>query len=61
MVILELGTIEFDTNTEIVETLNEIANTIDDGYRRGITCGGVSWGLKGYEEYDAEFDDEEID
>lgn len=50
MVKLNLGEIEFETNSDIVSTLNEIANAIDDGYRYGITCSGVCWDIEGHEE-----------
>ena len=57
MVILNLGVIEFDTNAEIVETLNEISNAIDNGYRHGITCSGVCWDIEGHEEVEEEEDE----
>lgn len=50
MVTLNLGEIEFDTKSDIVNTLNEIANSIDYGYRSGLTCGGVWWDIAGEEE-----------
>lgn len=58
MVTLNLGEIEFDTKADIVNTLNEIANRIEEGYGGGITCGGVCWDIEGKEEED---DDEEYD
>lgn len=50
MVTLNLGEIEFDTKADIVNTLNEIANSIDYGYSSGLTCGGVCWDIEGEEE-----------
>lgn len=50
MVTLNLGEIEFDTKADIVNTLNEIANSIDYGCRSGLTCGGVCWDIEGEEE-----------
>lgn len=61
MVTLNLGEIEFDTKADIVNTLNEIANSIDCGYSGGITCGGVCWDIEGEEEpEDDEYSQDEI-
>jgi hypothetical protein len=59
MVTFNLGEIEFETNSDIVSTLNEISNAIDDGYRHGITCSGVCWDIEGYEEEEEEEEEEE--
>lgn len=50
MVRLNLGEIEFDTKADIIYTLTEIVNRIEDGYSSGITCGGVCWDIEGEEE-----------
>lgn len=50
MVTLNLGEIEFDTKADIVNTLNEIANSIDYGYTSGLTCCGVFWDIEGEDE-----------
>lgn len=50
MVSLNIGDIEFERKIDIVNTLEEIANKIYEGYRQGITCGGVCWGIEGEEE-----------
>lgn len=50
MVTLNLGEIEFETKADIVNTLNEIANSIDYGYSSGITNSGVCWDIDGNEE-----------
>lgn len=50
MVTLNLGEIEFETKADIVNTLTEIANSIDYGYSSGITCCGVCWDIEGDEE-----------
>lgn len=52
MVTLNLGEIEFDTKADIVNTLIEIENAIESGYRCGITIGGVCWDIEGDEEED---------
>lgn len=56
MVTLNLGEMEFDTKADIVTTLNEIANSIDYGYRSGLTCGGVCWDIEGDEEFEKDED-----
>lgn len=58
MVTLNLGEIEFETKADIVNTLNEIANSIDYGYSSGITCGGVCWDIEGNEESDEESEED---
>lgn len=58
MVTLNLGEIEFETKSDIVNTLNELANAIEYGYNGGITNSGVCWGIDG-EEDDDELEDEE--
>jgi hypothetical protein len=55
MVALNLGTIEFETKADIVNTLNEIANSIDYGYISGITFGGVCWDIEGEEQQEDDY------
>lgn len=50
MVTLNLGEIEFETKADIINTLNEIADAIESGYRSGVTIGGVCWDIEGEEE-----------
>lgn len=61
MVTLNLGEIEFETKADIVNTLNEIANSIDCGYGSGVTCCGVCWDIAGEEEPSDDYNDEELD
>lgn len=50
MVTLHIGEIEFETKSDIVNALNELANAIEYGYYGGITNSGVCWGIEGEEE-----------
>ena len=56
MVTLNLGEIEFDTKADIANTLNEIVNAVESGYRCGITIGGVCWDIEGEEEPEEDYD-----
>lgn len=58
MVTLNLGEIEFETKSDIVNALNELANAIEYGYNGGITNSGVCWDIDGEEEDDELEDDE---
>lgn len=61
MVTLNLGEIEFETKSDIVNALIELANAIEYGYNSGITNSGVCWDIDGEEETeeeDDEFEDE---
>lgn len=57
MVTLNLGEIEFETKSDIVNALNELANAIEYGYNGGITNSGVCWGIDGEEEDELEDDE----
>lgn len=59
MVTLNWGEIEFDTKADIVNTLNEIANHIEEGYSGGLTCGGVCWDIEGKEEPEEDYEEDE--
>ena len=54
MVTLELGTIEFNTKSEIAYALEDIASSIEMGYTSGITNSGICWGIEGDEEIEDE-------
>jgi hypothetical protein len=54
MITLNLGEIELETKTDIINTLSEIAAAIDLGYHSGITYSGVCWDIEGKEELDEE-------
>lgn len=60
MVTLNIGEIEFAKKCDLVNTLNEIANSIDYGYSSGITFGGVCWDIEGEEEPEEEGESEEF-
>lgn len=57
MVTLNLGEIEFESKADVINTLEEIARAIEEGYHSGMTCGGVCWDIEGEEEPD----DDEIE
>jgi hypothetical protein len=59
MVKLNLGEIEFDTKFDIINTLNEIADAIENDYKCGVTIGGVCWDIEGEEEPEEEYEFEE--
>ena len=59
MVTLELGTIEFNTKSEIAYALEDIASSIEMGYTSGITNSGICWSVDGDEEFDEEFEEED--
>lgn len=61
MVVLNLGNIEFAQKSDLINTLNEVADMIENGYRSGITIGGVCWDIDGDEEFDEEFYNHEQD
>ena len=55
MVTLEIDIIEGATLSDLANDLREIANSIDNGYRGGLTCFcGTSWGIDGEEEGEEE-------
>lgn len=59
MVILNLGEMEFERKADVVNTLEELARAIDDGYRSGITCGGVCWDIEGEDEPDDDWNEDD--
>ncbi len=52
MVTLNIGTMESSLKSDLVNTLNEIANAIDNGYTSGITIDGTCWDIDGDEDED---------
>ena len=56
MVQLNLSTLESSTKQEIIYTLEEIIEGINNGYYSGITSDGTCWGIEGEEEIE---DDED--
>lgn len=54
MVTLNLIQIEFETKSDIVNSLKEIAESIDCGCDRGVTYDGVCWDIEGEEEKESE-------
>lgn len=55
MVTLNIGEIKFSEKCDLVNTLEEIATAIKNGYSSGITCGGVCWDIDGEEEPEEEY------
>lgn len=52
MVTLNIGTMESSLKSGLVNTLNEIANAIDNGNTSGITTDGTCWDIDGDEDED---------
>lgn len=59
MVILNLGEMEFERKADVVNALEELARAIDEGYRSGITYGGVCWDIGGEDEPDDDWDEDD--
>ena len=59
MVTLNLGEIEFESKADVINTLEELARAIDDGYRSGITCSGVYWDIEGEDEPDDDWNEDD--
>lgn len=52
MVQLKLSTLESSTKQEIIYTLEEIIEGINNDYHSGITSDGTCWSVEGEEEID---------
>lgn len=60
MVTLNLGEIKFESKADVINTLEEIARAVEEGYRSGITCaGGVCWNIEGEEELDDDWNEDD--
>ena len=59
MVTLNLGEIEFESKADVINTLEEIARAIEEGYHSGLTIGGVCWDIEGEEEPDNDWDEDD--